>query len=1032
MTGASNAALGWRSQAEDFSWRLHAQVDGDPGKASVRVQNIDLAHLSVTVSNADAPVDIVVEKLAVDEIRVAQSEDLSVGLATVDTVSVTVTGGWNAVDAATYRVGGLKVKGLSGGFSGAFQAVHVSAESLNHEQSARLVRVEEIDFADVEFSIPLRFGVGELKVKSVRADAGQGDIWLSGLKASGAHGDGDGGFSAATADVTHGFKSETDNLSWEFSGLGLRGLDGDVDDAARVAAIDLGELKVGLGEASWLVSGLRSSDVVASLDGNVSIASIGLTKLKHRQPSVGDVQITALDASHLRFRDARAEADGVTVAAMAYKLPDGDAIEAHDLAAQGLGGDLASGLQAEHFSVARGDGRFAGGGSLSATALAALRLTVATDGGVAAAKATLRRASHSAAAATLELGGLDTTALKWASGGRLSAASAALGSARFAPAEGAGWLFAELATRTIEWDGGAQINADSALLASVSQVQGESPDWRAQGLQATGFQWVIPGAVETATLSAKSVDGAAGTTVWNVASVNATGLRSSEDHGQKIDSLESAALTVTDKGNGAVIDVQRAEIAAIRVSKLMDLSAEQLRVKDLRIRSDRADWPSRLTVAELSVTKPLRRFDGALDLGQVVVRNPYLIVAQSKDNAWMLPPLPGGASDEPHDEKADAAAGGGGGIRVASVITRGPGRIAFIDGAIDPGFQLSLDPVVVAIENVDTLVPGNLSRFRARGTGTRFAAVSANGELTKRVQGFDSKTQVFVRGLYMPVMNPYIAQHEAIAVTTGRADFSSDMGIEDSELSGQIEVLLSGLEVESTTGSEVLQRFDPTSFPIRTALALLADRQGNISVTVPLEARTDDPQFDLVDELRTDFVQALTTAGQAAANLPGKTLDKTARLFEKTISLLPGVDTQRYIPVQFAYGADDFAARPLVYLDQLGKHMGDREALELALCGRAVARDSETVDGPSSIAALFAEASKGVYRTYAPGRDGLLALAEARADAVRRYLRDIHAIPEGRLAACEAQIDAAADAKPRVDLEVKTPAKSKGIFGLFP
>jgi hypothetical protein len=567
----------------------------------------------------------------------------------------------------------------------------------------------------------------------------------------------------------------------------------------------------------------------------------------------------------------------------------------------------------------------------------------------------------------------------------------------------------------------------------VSQAQGESLDWRAQGLHAAGFQWAIPDDVRADALSAESVDGAAGTTVWKVASVNATGLRSSEDGGRNIDAVESGALSVTDKGNGAAIDVQGVELAAVRVSTLMDLSAEQLHVNDLRLRSDKPDWPSRLTVAELWVTKALRRFDGALDLGQVVARTPYLIVAESKDNTWMWPPLPGAASDGSPGEKGDGGARGNGGIRVASVITRGPGRIAFIDRATDPVFQVSLDPVVIAIENVDTLLPGSRLRFRARGTGSRFAGLSVEGELTKRVQGFDSKTQVVVKGLYLPVMNPYIAQHEAMAVTTGRVDVSSDTRIEDDQLTGQVEVLLSGIEVESTTGSQVLQRFDPNSFPIRTALSLLADRQGNISVTVPLDARTDDPQFDFVDELREDFVNTLTTAGQVAANLPGKTLDKTGRVLKKTISLLPGVNTNRYFPVEFAYGADDFTAKPLVYLDQLGKHMGDREALVLALCGRAVAGDSDTIDGQSSsIAALFAEASEGVYPTYAPGRDGLLALAEVRADVVRRYLSDVHSIPEARLSVCEAQIDAADGAKPRVDLQVKTPAKSKGIFGLFP
>jgi hypothetical protein len=421
-----------------------------------------------------------------------------------------------------------------------------------------------------------------------------------------------------------------------------------------------------------------------------------------------------------------------------------------------------------------------------------------------------------------------------------------------------------------------------------------------------------------------------------------------------------------------------------------------------------------------------------LDLGQVVARNPYLIVAESEHNDWLWPPLPG-VADDPGDHKGDVGAQSKGGIRMTSFVTRGPGRIAFMDRATDPVFHISLDPVVVAIENLDTLLPGNTTRLRARGTGTRFSGVKIRGELRKRVAGFDTELKVFVNGAYAPILNPYIARHEAIAVTAGRVDARNDIRIEDGELTGQAELLLSGIEVVSTSGAPVLGRIDPASFPLRTALALLKDRQGNISITVPFKARAEDPTFDFVDDFQKDFVNTLTTAGQVAANLPGKTVDRTVRLFENTVSLLPGVSTERYLPVEFAYGADDFTARPLVYLDRLGKHMGDRDALELAVCGRAVARDGEAATGKSyGIDALFAEASKGVYPVYEPGRDGLLALAKARADIVRRYLRDIHHIPEGRLAACEAQIDEADGAKPRVDLQVKTPAKSKGLFGLFP
>ncbi|MCK5366759.1 MAG: hypothetical protein KAR22_27470, partial [Gammaproteobacteria bacterium] len=290
-----------------------------------------------------------------------------------------------------------------------------------------------------------------------------------------------------------------------------------------------------------------------------------------------------------------------------------------------------------------------------------------------------------------------------------------------------------------------------------------------------------------------------------------------------------------------------------------------------------------------------------------------------------------------------------------------------------------------------------------------------------------------VNGADLPVLNPYIARHEAFAVTVGRADAYNDIEIENEQLSGQVDVLLSGLQVRSTAGGTAFERIDPASFPIRTALALLRDRQGNISLTVPLQARTGDPGYDFVDNFQEDFVRSLTTAGQVAANLTGKTLDGALQLLGRTVSLLPGVSAERYSPIEFASGRDELTARPLIYLDQIGARMAKHESLELALCGRSVSPDSETASGPSSrIDALFAEASEGVYPIYAPGRDGLLALAQARADIVRRYLHEMHRVADRRLVSCDAEIDAAPDAKARVDLQVESPARRRGLFGLFP
>jgi hypothetical protein len=467
----------------------------------------------------------------------------------------------------------------------------------------------------------------------------------------------------------------------------------------------------------------------------------------------------------------------------------------------------------------------------------------------------------------------------------------------------------------------------------------------------------------------------------------------------------------------------------VEVSELKELAARRVIAETLRIGSDDPDWPSRLSMAELRIDDPLLRVGGIVELGEVVARNPYLIVGQSADNAWLWPPLPGGGNDAAGATRGSST----GGIRVGRSTTRGPGRVVYIDRATKPVFQLALDPVVVAIQNLDTSLPGNRSRFRVRATSSRFADLTLDGDLIKGVQGFDLALEAKVTGAYLPVMNPYVARHEPYAVISGWGDAHSEIKSENDQLNGRVDLLLSGLQVRKTIGGTALPRITPANLTLSTALALLRDGKGDISLSIPLRAQTGDPEYDFIDTFQQDFVRTVKTSGRVAANVSERTLDGAVQLIESTISVLPGVDTTRYPPIAFAPGSDDVSARHLATLNQLGNRLLKYESLVLALCGRAVSGDSDSVAGKASgIDALFARAREGVFPTYAPGREGMLALAGARADIVRRYLRDLRGVPDKQLAPCDPHFDATSDASPRVELEVKSPAKRRGLFGLFP
>ena len=1027
---ASSAEPAWETRAEDFSWRLQAEVDGASGASATRIQDFDLARISVRAAGGGAPVDIIADKLAMDELRAAQSGDLVLGGATVDALTISATDGAGAADAANVRLVRLAVNGLTGELSGRLHVAQASADSVDYEQGGRRLRAEAIAFGSVGSRVPAWVGADELMVKSVRADAGQGDIWLSGLTASGIHGDADGRFDVQAVDVAQLFHGGSSKLSWDATDLKLRGIAGDAADSALVEEIRLAGAKVGIDDASWEATGLRTKDAVLTPGGDVKLASLGLATLERRQPGSGDLRVEGLDASALSVANGHAVLDRVKAQTLGYRLPAGERLQVNALEARHLGGDAEGGLRIRRFTAAEGSGQLASGARLDAALLDTHELSVSKVGAVAVARAALERFSQrDRDKARTHVRGVHIGASRWAPGAGLSAAGAVVGGAGLRRADGLGWTLADLKISKLDWDGGAGIRADLATLVEVSQVRGQGRDWRAQALRAAGVQLELPEDVHVQGLAAGSVEGGNGSPAWKLVSLDASGLASSPEHGQTIQRLASGAVSVTDEDNGAALKVEHIDIETASVSALQELSAGRLLVKGVQLRSDKPDWPGRLTVAQLQVAKPLLRFDGSLDLGAVVATKPYLIVGREKDNSWMWPPFPGAG----RPDKSAVEAQSKGDIRVASFATSGPGRVVYIDRGTEPPAHLVLDPLVVAVENLDTRLPGNRAHFRARGTGAAFATVILQGTLTQRVGGHDLGLQLTVKGADLPSFNPYIARHESLAATAGRGDAVGKIAIENDEMSGNVQVLLNGLEIASTAGGTTFELIDPANFPIRTALALLKDRYGDISLNIPLDARTASPRFDVVDEFQADFVRTLTAAGRVAANLPGKTLNRAMNLLEGTISLLPGVDAARYAPVEFADGAYDFSARSLVYLDQLGKRMTRHGSLALALCGRSVAMDANTgVEAASAIDTLFANARKGVYPRFAADRDGLLALARARADNVRLYLRNVHKIPAERLSSCAARVDDTAGATPRVDLQVKTPAKRQGLFGIFP
>ena len=1021
---ASNAQSAWTGRAENFSWRAHAESPEGSGTLGLTMEDINLSRLDASIGVGDAAAEVAVVKIAIDELRTTRSGGLVLGVAGASSVAVTVQG----ADPREIEVNALTARGMSGDADGALHVASVQAESAKYSDghAQRTLRIDGIELASVGLGATGLMGADQIHLTSARVQQPSIDAWVSGVEVERVHADGDGRFGAGRVTIARTFQSPTDGLSWQLSALAVDGIDGNVEDTTRIARVELASLSIGQGDTSWDASSVYAAELAVSSTGDLEAKRLGLDSLERRQTSSGDLRVSKLEAKTLGIEGGRAALEGATSAAIEFRSPHGVDIATEGVSARGLSGDRSSGVAIERLAVTRGSVHSFDGTRIEGSALAGRTLAVGGAGEVKVASISLAKLSGALPdSMSLDVEGAQMHAFERTAGGALSTRKASIDDARLAQGNGAAWALSRLSTNGLEWRRESGLGIDDANLETLSHTHGNARLLLGKALQARKLELRSPADVSVAGFSAASMEGGSGTAAWKVDSIDAERFERRLGDGNKLDRLATAKVAVSDSHNGARLSLDNARAKDVRVSELEELAAGSVSIDAVRLESEKPDWPPRLALDGLHLEKASLQPGAAIDVEEIVASEPYLVIAQSPDNAWMWPPLPGGG--DAHEAKSR----GGTDIRIARFSTRGPARLLYIDNGTEPAFEFTLNPLVVALENLDTRHVGSKSRFRIRGTGGRLADVRVSGALTRRVDAFDLELELDAKGTYLPDFNPYVTRREPIVVSDGWGDVDGKIHVEQHRLSGNVDVLMSGLEIRIKDRVPLLARLDPADFPVRTALALLKDSNGNIRVDVPLSAQTSRAGFDILDTFRDAFAQTVETAGKVAEDLPGKTMDTALSMIEDTVSLLPGVDAEDYSPIAFPPGSNAIPAESLVYLGQLADRFEEHSALALALCGRAVPLDSDALgkdDEASSIAELFDQAGQGVYNVYAADHEGLLSLARSRAGAVRRHLRDLHDVANQRLASCDAKVDTSPEQRPRVEFDIKTPAREGGLL----
>jgi hypothetical protein len=293
------------------------------------------------------------------------------------------------------------------------------------------------------------------------------------------------------------------------------------------------------------------------------------------------------------------------------------------------------------------------------------------------------------------------------------------------------------------------------------------------------------------------------------------------------------------------MDIQYTGVAALNQLKTVDqkraqdfLNWESLYLKGIEFGSD----PFRLTINEVSLTDFYNRLiineHGGSNLAQILTTD---------------------SADTTHADKEAAASGdqtkvaenGGGNFTIHRVTLQG-GSIDFKDRLIKPNVELPMSKIAGRISGLDT-IKDHKADVLLKGIVGRNIPMEIKGGINPFIEKPYVDLTIGLNGVDLSPFTPYSGKYLGYKLEKGQLSLDLAYKVADNKLTARNKVMLDQLTLGDTVNSPTA-----TKLPVKLALALLKDRQGDIDLDLPLTGDLDDPEFSLGGIVLKMFVNLIT------------------------------------------------------------------------------------------------------------------------------------------------------------------------------
>ena len=340
------------------------------------------------------------------------------------------------------------------------------------------------------------------------------------------------------------------------------------------------------------------------------------------------------------------------------------------------------------------------------------------------------------------------------------------------------------------------------------------------------------------------------------------------------------------------------------------------------------------------------------------------------------------------------------------------GRVALVNGAkvrfedkkVQPAVKMNTIIKSIKLQDIDMKNPKKRAQAEMFANINEFTNIELKGWASNLGPNADLEITGKIENLELPTYSPYAAEFGGVYLESGQFSGETKTRGQQGKLDGEIKLDVQELTFQPLSEEDAKRLSDKAGFPIQTAVGLLQDSNGRISLNFPIGGTINEPDIDISSAISKAIGSTFKKifpptmiAGMLSSN------EKGGNVSFESIKFKPG-----------ATKLDDAARQ---YADKLATLLHERPVLSLHVCGMTNAEDFYNltlinINKPTKTQAA-AEQRLKLIETHKPK---LLELATERTHVVRRYLITNKGLDAKQVGECRSKFDVDDKGSPRVDV----------------